>query len=124
MIVYLPRLIILWLTTTGLGMSGQEMAPLEDSNLGDDRIDFIIAEAEETNNEGFAVYLDEVPLEDYNPNLPTDRKDGTYESGKVEDGVWHWDFVPKEEKTIEQEPDFSYRDTMGSDKGLTSDNWV
>lgn len=39
-----------------------------------------------------ANYLGDIPLEDYNPELPTQRKEGYYTPSIQEDGVWYWDY--------------------------------
>lgn len=46
-----------------------------------------------------AVFPEDIPMGDeWDATNPTKRKEGTYNPGKIEDGVWHWEFVPKENK--------------------------
>lgn len=49
-------------------------------------------------DETSARYLGDIEMgEDWDADNPVKRKDGAYRPGKLEDGVWEWDYVPKKE---------------------------
>lgn len=49
----------------------------------------------ELNKQEISNYLGNIELEDYNPDLPTQRREGVYTSGRVDKGVWYWEFESK-----------------------------
>ena len=75
-----------------------EVNPKKEERL--DRTEILITGFEQEEKEIAPEYLGEIELEDYNPDLPTQRREGSYKPGKQEDGVWYWEFESKEDKDI------------------------
>ena len=75
-----------------------EVNPKKEERL--DRTEILITGFEKEEKEIAPEYLGEIELEDYNPDLPTQRREGSYKQGKLEDGVWYWEFESKEEKAV------------------------
>ena len=75
-----------------------EVNPKKEERL--DRTEMWITGFEQEDKEIAPEYLGEIELEDYNPDLPTQRREGSYKPGKLEDGVWYWEFESKEDKDI------------------------
>lgn len=75
-----------------------EVNPKKEERL--DRTEILITGFEQEDKEIAPEYLGEIELEDYNPDLPTQRREGVYVPSKKEGGVWYWEFESKEEKAI------------------------
>ena len=75
-----------------------EVNPKKEERL--DRTEILITGFEQEEKEIAPEYLGEIELEDYNPDLPTQRREGSYKQGKLEGGVWYWEFESKEDKVI------------------------
>jgi len=44
-----------------------------------------------------AVFPEDIPMgDDWDEDLPTKRREGTYKPGKQEKGIWYWKFEPKD----------------------------
>ena len=75
-----------------------EVSPKKEERL--DRTEILISGFEQEEKEIAPEYLGEIELEDYNPDLPTQRREGVYLPSTQEGGVWYWEFESKEEKAI------------------------
>lgn len=75
-----------------------EVSPKKEERL--DRTEMLITGFEQEEKEIAPEYLGEIELEDYNPDLPTQRREGVYVPSTQEDGVWYWEFESKEEKSV------------------------
>ena len=75
-----------------------EVSPKKEERL--DRTEILITGFEQEEKEIAPEYLGEIELEDYNPDLPTQRREGVYLPSTQEGGVWYWEFESKEEKAI------------------------
>ena len=75
-----------------------EVSPKKEVRL--DRTEILITGFEQEEKEIAPEYLGEIELEEYNPDLPTQRREGVYLPSTQEGGVWYWEFESKEEKAI------------------------